>query len=94
MDDGVENLDYITNCGALGTTAEMVFSGGALESPIREMNQFGFGIGKYQASSIDSQIFMWTPKASNPFAITLPGALMISPEELARAVSMAKGYSS
>ena len=98
MDCDVEKLDYITNCGALGTTAEMVGSSEALLNLTNEYAkqriQFGAPIGKYQGVKhrlADIYVDLESFKSLCHYAAWCADD---KPEEFARAVSMAKGYSS
>ena len=98
MDCDVEKLDYITNCGALGTTAEMVGSSEALLNLTNEYAkqriQFGAPIGKYQGVKhrlADIYVDLESFKSLCYYAAWCADD---KPEEFARAVSMAKGYSS
>ena len=93
-----EQLSYLTDCGALAVTAEMVGAGEAIlnltSDYAKQRIQFGKPIGQYQGVKhrlADMYVDLESYRSLCYFAGWCADD---DPQELARAVSLAKGYAS
>jgi alkylation response protein AidB-like acyl-CoA dehydrogenase len=91
-------LDFLTDCGALAVTAEMVGAGSAMlnltSNYAKQRVQFGKPIGQYQGVKhrlADMYVDLESYRSLCYFAGWCADD---DPKELARAVSLAKGYAS
>jgi len=91
-------LDFLTDCGALAVTAEMVGAGSAMlnltSEYAKQRIQFGKPIGQYQGVKhrlADMYVDLESYRSLCYFAGWCADD---DPKELARAVSLAKGYAS
>ena len=93
-----EQLAFLTDCGGVATTAEMVGAGAAIlaltNSYAKERIQFGKPIGQYQGVKHRLADMFVDLESYRSLCYFAAWAVDDSPEELAKAVSMAKGYAS
>ncbi|NCF44211.1 MAG: hypothetical protein GWP70_05240 [Proteobacteria bacterium] len=91
-------LAFLTDCGGVATTAEMVGAGAAVLSMTstyaKERIQFGKPIGQYQGVKHRLADMFVDLESYRSLCYFAAWAVDDSPEELAKAVSMAKGYAS
>ena len=93
-----EQLAFLTDCGGVATTAEMVGAGAAIlaltSGYAKERIQFGKPIGQYQGVKHRLADMFVDLESYRSLCYFAAWAVDDSPEELAKAVSMAKGYAS
>ncbi|NCF76316.1 MAG: hypothetical protein GWP45_03890 [Proteobacteria bacterium] len=93
-----EQLAFLTDCGGVATTAEMVGAGTAIlamtNGYAKERIQFGKPIGQYQGVKHRLADMFVDLESYRSLCYFAAWAVYDSPEELAKAVSMAKGYAS
>lgn len=93
-----EQLAFLTDCGAVATTAEMVGAGAAIlemtSSYAKERIQFGKPIGQYQGVKHRLADMFVDLESYRSLCYFAAWAVDDDPAELAKAVSMAKGYAS
>ena len=93
-----EQLAYLTDCGGVATTAEMVGAGAAIlaltNSYAKERIQFGKPIGQYQGVKHRLADMFVDLESYRSLCYFAAWTVDDSPQELAKAVSMAKGYAS
>jgi len=91
-------LAFLTDCGGVATTAEMVGAGTAIlamtNGYAKERIQFGKPIGQYQGVKHRLADMFVDLESYRSLCYFAAWAVDDSPEELAKAVSMAKGYAS
>ncbi|MCZ6890726.1 MAG: acyl-CoA dehydrogenase, partial [Gammaproteobacteria bacterium] len=93
-----EDLDYLANCGAVAVTAEMV---GAAEAVLemtsnyaKERVQFGKPIGQYQGVKHRLSDMYVDIESFKSLLYYAAWTVDDAPDELPRAISLAKGYAS
>jgi len=93
-----EQLAFLTDCGGVATTAEMVGAGAAIlamtNGYAKERIQFGKPIGQYQGVKHRLADMFVDLESYRSLCYFAAWTVDDSPEELAKAVSMAKGYAS
>ena len=93
-----EQLAFLTDCGGVATTAEMVGAGAAILTMTcayaKERIQFGKPIGQYQGVKHRLADMFVDLESYRSLCYFAAWAVDDSPEELAKAASMAKGYAS
>ncbi len=93
-----EQLAFLTDCGAVATTAEMVGAGAAIlemtSNYAKERIQFGKPIGQYQGVKHRLADMFVDLESYRSLCYFAAWAVDDDPSELAKAVSMAKGYAS
>ena len=93
-----EQLAFLSDCGGVATTAEMVGAGAAIltmtSAYAKERIQFGKPIGQYQGVKHRLADMFVDLESYRSLCYFAAWAVDDSPEELAKAVSMAKGYAS
>ena len=93
-----EQLAFLTDCGGVATTAEMVGAGAAILNMTcayaKERIQFGKPIGQYQGVKHRLADMFVDLESYRSLCYFAAWAVDDSPEELAKAASMAKGYAS
>jgi alkylation response protein AidB-like acyl-CoA dehydrogenase len=93
-----EQLAFLTDCGGVATTAEMVGAGAAIlemtSGYAKDRIQFGKPIGQYQGVKHRLADMFVDLESYRSLCYFAAWAVDDSPQELAKAVSMAKGYAS
>ena len=91
-------LSFLTDCGGVATTAEMVGAGAAIlemtSAYAKDRIQFGKPIGQYQGVKHRLADMFVDLESYRSLCYFAAWTVDDNPEELAKAVSMAKGYAS